>query len=174
MCLCRFGLLIAALTFSAVTVAANDDKVAEVVKAEVKKMVDATVAGKYEIVMDLTHPKILDEMGGKEKAEKTVRAAMEKIKAQGIRFEGKQIDKPTVVNSKGSYYSVTSYTMIVSGSGKKVTVKSALVGVSTDEGKTWKFINQDVGGEAKIRQILPNMPRDLIIPKQEQKVETVP
>ena len=165
-----FWLLFLVLVVSPVT--AQDDRMSEVVKNEVKKMADASASGNYEVVVALTHPKLIEKLGGEEKAGMVIQEAMEAIKAQGFTFEVQQIDKPSVVRGKESYFSVTSYTLVVTGSGKKVTLKTALVGVSEDKGKTWKFV--DTGSDNDIEQILPDLPRELKIPKQKQTIEDVP
>jgi hypothetical protein len=153
----------------------RDDKtIGEVVKVEVKKMIEATAAGNYDVVLELTHPRVVEELGGKEKAGQAIKKALEGIKARGVQFEVKEINEPTVVKRGASYFAVAPYTMVMTGSGKKATSKTALVGVSIDEGKTWKFLNVDAGGEDKIRQTLPDLPRELRVPRQEQKIEENP
>ncbi len=152
-------LLLLALVASPVT--AQDDKMTEVVKTEVKKMIDATTGGKYEVVVALTHPKVREELGGKEKAGQKIKEGMEAGKAQGFTFEVKEINKPTVVKNKRNYFAVTPYTM------------AAVVGVSTNEGKTWKFVNLAAGGEDEVRRFLPALPHELKVPRQEQTIEDI-
>lgn len=141
------------------------------VKGNVQKMMDATVSGDFKTVLDMTYPKVFEAMGGKEAALKEIEGAMKAIKGQGITFSVKGIETPTVMKGGKDYYSVTSYGLLMSAGGKKITLGSAVVGISTDEGKTWKFINLDDKGEKGVREMLPNLPADMKIPKQEQKVE---
>jgi hypothetical protein len=165
-------LLILALTVFPLR--AQDEKMTAVVKAQVKKMMDATVAGKYDIVLDMTHPKALEDLGGREKALEVVKAAMDAIKAKGFTFRITELGQPKVVKSKGDYFTVAPLTMVIMGMGKKVVAKTAVVGVSRDDGKTWKFVNVDPEGETKVRRFIPDLPRDLKVPKQEQKIEDAP
>lgn len=150
---------------------AQEDKMVETVKGLVKKVMDATVEGNYSLVLDMTYPKVLEMMGGKAAALKEVEKSMNLIKAQGFTFKLKEIGNPTVVTAGKEHYSVTSFTLNMTGQGKKITAKSAVIGISSDAGKTWSFINLDDKGEKGLRKILPNLPADLVIPKQEQKVE---
>lgn len=150
---------------------AQDEKMTETVKGQVKKIMDATVAGDYRTVLDLTHPKVLEMMGGKETALKEVEKGMNMLKSQGFTFKVKDIGSPAIVKSEKEHYSVTPFVMIVTGLGKKVTSSSALIGVSADAGKTWKFINLESQGEKGVRTILPDLPASVVIPKPEQKVE---
>jgi hypothetical protein len=149
----------------------SQDPTADTVKALVRKMVNATAEGDYKTVIEMTHPKLVEMMGGKEKALSEVGKAMEMIKNAGMVFTVKEIDTPTLAKKKNELYSVTTYGMQIRGRGKKITLKSAIVGVSSDGGKAWKFINLDKEGEQGVRDMMPDLPKELKIPKQEQKVE---
>jgi hypothetical protein len=169
----RLALFLAAAALAGCRAKAPDDPLAETVKAEVDKMMTATADGRYEVVIDMTHPKALEEMGGREKALEVIGVAMDQLKGKGVRFKVTEVGKPTVVKGDGGHYAVAPYTMEVTAPGKKATSRTAVVGVSVDGGKTWKFVNTDTKGEAEIRKILPDLPRDLKIPKQEVTTEDV-
>lgn len=141
------------------------------VKGNVQKMMDATCTGDYNTVLDMTYPKVLELMGGKEAALKEIEAAMKAIKGQGITFKVKEVSTPTVMKGAKDHYSVTPYSLLMTVPGKKITLISAVVGISTDEGKSWKYINLDDKGEKGVRDMLPQLPAEMKIPKQEQKVE---
>jgi hypothetical protein len=137
---------------------AQDEKMTAVVKAQVKKMLDATTAGKYETVMDMTYPKVPEESGGKEKALEAIKEAMDSLKAKGFTFKVTEVGEPTVVKSKGEYFTPVPDNLVVSGMGKKVVMKTAGIGVSKDGGKTWKFLAIEAVGEAKVRRFVPDLP----------------
>lgn len=153
------------------TLVSQDTTMVATVKGNVQKMMDATCSGDFKTVLDMTYPKVLEAMGGKEAALKEIENAMKAIKGQGITFGVKGIETPTVKKGGKDYYSVTPYSLLMNVPGKKITLLSAVIGISTDEGKTWKFINLDDKGEKGIREMLPNLPTDMSIPKQEQKIE---
>ena len=132
---------------------------------------DATVSGDFKTVLDMTYPKVLEAMGGKDAALKEIEGAMKAIKGQGITFSVKGVETPTVMKGGKDFYSVTAYALLMSANGKKISLGSAVIGISSDEGKTWKFINLDDKGEKGVREMLPQLPADMKIPKQEQKVE---
>lgn len=152
-------------------VQAQDAKMVETVKGLTRKMIEATVEGNYRVVLDMTHPKVLEMMGGKEVALAEVEKIMKTIKQQGFKFQLKDIGTPTLAKGGNNLYSVTPSSMVMTGQGKKITVKSAIIGQSTDGGANWKFINMDDKGEKGVRMILPELPKEMVIPKQEQKVE---
>ncbi len=153
------------------TMSAQDDTMVATVKGIVQKMMDATCAGDYRTVLDMTHPKVLESMGGKDAALKQIETAMNAIKGQGIAFKVIEVSTPTVMKGGKDHYSVTPYSLLMTMPGKKITIASAVVGVSSDEGKSWKFLNLDEKGEKGVREMLPQLPAEMKIPKQEQKVE---
>ena len=153
------------------TLAAQDTTMVVTVKGNVQKMMDATCTGDYRTVLDMTYPKVLEMMGGKEAALKQIETAMNAIKGQGITFKVKEVNTPTVMKSGKEFYRVTPYALLMTVPGKKITLSSAVVGVSSDEGKSWKYINLNEKGEKGIREMLPQLPAEMKIPKQEQKVE---
>ena len=164
--LARILLLSTASTLFGCGSSVQDDKIAETVNVEVKKMIEATFEGNYEVVIEMTHPKLFEKLGGKEKAGEMIKTTMEMIKGKGLTFKVVEIGKPTVVKGDKDFFAVAPYTGEITGQGKKITMKTAVVGVSTDAGKTWKFINVDENGENGIRPILPDLPRELKIPRQ--------
>ncbi len=166
-------LLVATVVLAGCSSSAQDNLMNEAVNAEVKKMVQATIDGKYEVVLSMTHPNALEEVGDKDKFAGQLKAVMEAIKEKGLIFTVTEIGKPTVTKGDKDYFAVAPYTLEVTGLGKKITCKTAAIGVSADTGKTWKFINIDAKGENEIRRLLPDLPRDLKVPKQESKTETL-
>jgi hypothetical protein len=165
------NLLVVILVSVLQTIVLAQDANTDTVRKLVQKMMQATVDGDYNTVLDMTHPKVLNMMGGKEAALKTVNEQLKKLKESGLQFEMKEVGTPTFAKADQEIYSATSIGMVMKGLGKKVTVSSAIVGISEDRGKTWKFINMDATGEAGVRKFLPNLPKDFKLPKHEQKVE---
>jgi hypothetical protein len=151
---------------------AQDEKLAGVVKAQIKTMLDAVTAGDAKTVISMTHPKVVERLGGSEKATAKTKAMMDDVKAKGNDFRMTELRQPAIAKNKGDYYAVAAYTLVINGGTKRVIQKTAAIGISSDEGKTWKFINLDSEGEAKIRRVLPDLPRELAIPKHTMTVET--
>jgi hypothetical protein len=159
------------LALVASTGSAQDDKITATVSVQVKKMIDATVEGKYETVIDLTHAKVVDEMGGRALAIEKTRSALEAIKSKGYTFKIGEVAKPNVLKAGKDYYAVASYSLVLTGKGKKLTSNTSVVGVSTDNGETWKFVNVTAKGEAGVRRILPELPGELKVPASTSKIE---
>ncbi len=153
------------------TVVVAQDTNADTVRKLVQQMLQATVKGDYETVLDMTLPRVVNMMGGKQAALKTVNEQLKKLKESGVYFEMKEVGTPTFAKADQDIYSATPIGMVLKGGSKNVTVNSAIIVISEDGGKSWKFINMDATGEAGLRKFLPNLPKDFKLPKHEQKVE---
>jgi hypothetical protein len=161
------------LALMAASAHAQDEKVIANLKADVQKMLDATLKGDAETLFSMTHPKAIEMMGGTDKAKELLKLSLDSLKATGLATKLQEIGTPTLANNKADSFAVVPYTITFTGGGKKITFKTAVVGFSADSGKSWKFLNITEKGEEEMRQLVPDLPRELKIPKQEQKVEEV-
>jgi hypothetical protein len=92
------------------------------------------------------------------------------LKAQGIAFKSYNVGDPGEFMSEGNNTFVIVPTVLeLTFTGGKAIGKSYLLGISSDEGKTWKF--GDGAGLAKKEsrdRILPKLPAKLKLPAIEQ------
>ena len=150
---------------------AQGEKVAPGLQADVKKMLAATIGGDYETLVTMTHPKAIEAMGGIDKAKQVLKLTLDSLKASGFTTTLEEVGTPALANSTTTSYAVIPYTVVLEGAGKKITAKTAVVGISDNGGKSWKFLNINEQGEEGMRKLVPDLPRELKFPKQEQKVE---
>jgi len=140
----------------------------ETVKAQVEILVKATAESQFDKVLAMLHAEVIKDVGGKEKALELMKAAMDTLKSQGLTLKVTEVGKPSLAKAGKSFYAIVPYTTEITGKDSEVVVKTFLVGVSSDDGKTWTFINGNVG-EAKLRKFLPELPKEPRLP--ETKVE---
>lgn len=151
-----------AIAFSLILVASvsgADDKI-DVAKAveQAKAMSKAFFEEDYAKVVDATHPRLVEILGGREKWLDTMKAEVQKVKDMGVKFKSPTIGKPgdPVVDGKTAY-------LVIPTSGEMTTPdetiisESYLLGMTTDAGKTWVFVD----GVGISRQVI----RDMIFPK---------
>lgn len=136
------------------------------------KCAEATVKGDFAMLASLTHPAVVKAAGGREEMIKKITAAMEEMKGKGFKFDETKVEPATkLVKSGSSLYCVLPTTNKMSFQAKTITLKTFLLGVSTDDGKTWTFLDGN-GGEAGLRKIVPEIPKDLAFPaRQDPKIE---
>ncbi|MDB5349010.1 MAG: hypothetical protein JWN86_257 [Planctomycetota bacterium] len=137
-----------------------------------KKCGDATVKGDFATVLDLTHPDLIKAAGGREVVLKGVNESMTKMKEQGVVMEAMKAELPkSLTRSDSGCFAIIPVTVQMTSPGAKITAKSFLVGFSSDDGKTWTFLDGTVG-EKTLRKLVPSIPKELEFPpKVAPKVE---
>jgi len=66
-----------------------------------KEIVDSVVKGDYAKAIDTTHPAIVKEMGGRQKAIEIVETTMQQMKAQGYAIKSAEVGEPGQFLSEG-------------------------------------------------------------------------
>src|SRR5262249_28229103 len=108
--------------------------------------------------------KIIEEMGGREKVIAETKAAMLDAKNKGIAIKLEKVELPTDFARAGNtLYTVVPYKLEVAGPGVKFGQAGFVVGVSSDQGKTWTFV--DGGAPDGLRRFLPELPKELRLPE---------
>lgn len=166
----RRGLALLAVLALVPVVEADDAGTKKVIKGLVEKMQTATIKEDYAVVVDLTHPKALEQLGGKEKALDTIKNGMKALKEGGLTIKSLKSGEPaTPVPGGKELYTVVPTTLELTTPDGKVTSNGFVVGASADGGKTWTFVDGSPGPDA-IRKLLPDLPEKLVLPKPEIKI----
>jgi hypothetical protein len=159
--------------FAAIPLRADEkidiDKGVEQAKAVAKAVLDED----YNKLVDGTHPKVVEIMGGKEKMIETTKVIMKNLKDMGFKFKSHTVGKPhePVIDGKTAYL-VLPTTLELTTPDSKIVTESYLLGMTTDGGKTWVFVD-GAGMEQKAikDKVFPKLPEGLKLP--EKKPPTV-
>jgi hypothetical protein len=115
--------------------------------------------GDHAKVVDLTYPKIVEIIGGRDKMRATLETAMKQMKDRGFSIRSLQVEEPAEILTEGNNtFAVVPTTIEMTAPGGKLVGKSYLLGISADGGKTWKFID---GAGLATKQM-----RDLVLPSK--------
>ncbi len=170
------NLLLPALAALALSVPAPGDEKSQdaVVKEKAEEVLQLLLKGDYKKVVALTHPRVVKEMGGPDKMADDLAAKMKQMKEQGYELRSLKADDPTSSAEAGDRrYVVVPYALEMKAPGGKMAVKSFLVAVSSDKGKTWTFVDgaglRDVEAQKKMLPDLPDPPA-LRLPRAEKPV----
>jgi hypothetical protein len=121
---------------------------------------------KYETTARLTHPKIIEMLGGKAKYIEILQTGHEEMNKIGYGYESIILDNPSAIVKAGKeLHCIIPETITMRFSGGRVISKSALLGVSNDKGKTWTFIETGMLIENNLKTILPDYNPLLKIPE---------
>lgn len=139
-------------------------------RTQAQTCVAATVKGDVAKVIDLTHPKLVAQLGGRKKAIERVREARDKLERDGVTYVSGEATAPDAMyRSGGALYCVIPVTYRVKAGEMRVRMKSPFIGVSADGGRNWTFFDTS-RGEAVLRKLFPEIPKELKFPADEEPV----
>jgi len=140
----------------------------------VRKMAEslgtATLKGEYAKVIDLTWDESVAKMGGREKAIKAAEAGMKKIAADGWKIKSYKVRSVGEFHKEGEHsFIVVPTTLEITTPDSRIVSKNFLLGISKDDGKTWKFVDSAGIQDGEVRKkTLPPLPDSLKLPKREK------
>ena len=140
------------------------------VKQLAKQMAQATKSGDYKKIIGLTYDKVVENLGGQEKALETVQQQMEGLKQQGVKITQFQVRDPKpMVNSTDHQFVLLPTQTTMEIGNVTVQMDSYLLGISADQGKTWKFVDgAGLASEDQQKKILPPLPEKFQLPAPKQ------
>lgn len=94
----------------------------------------ALVNKDYSSFINYTYPKILKDMGGRDKMMETVKKQMADLETQGVKILSLSYGEPsTIIKEKNELQATLSQEMIFETAEGKVQTKSTLIAISTDD-----------------------------------------
>lgn len=106
------------------------------------KATQAFAAGDEKAVIYYTYPPALELAGGSDRMIAQMRKTKADMMGQGLRFSSVAIGTPTDIVKAGKQMRViVPQTMIMTIPGGSIAMDSHSLGISEDEGKTWRFID---------------------------------
>jgi len=156
------------LVLAAGCAAADEPPEIATVRNLARVMGDATMQGDYAKVIDHTFDGVVNELGGRDEAIKQTEAAMMLMTAQGFALKSFELGPLGDLHTEGDNTFIVVPTEIKMGSPKgEVVLKGYLLGISSDAGETWKFVD-GYGMNDDIRErVLPKLPASLVLPKSQ-------
>ena len=143
---------------------------AETVKKAVIEMVEATRDGNYEKVVDLTYETIVEQGGGREKVHQAIKQQMDLMKADGMKMIKYKIGEPeSFASTADNQFVLVPQQLVFTIRDLTIQTDSHVLGISSDLGKTWKFLTipNEISEEYR-STILPSLPENYELPKATQ------
>ena len=164
-------LAIAFLT--AATARAAADAALEAVRKQAQACADAMLKGEFTKFIDMTHPKLVELMGGRDKMIESLKKGTTQMKAQGTTIVAFNVSAPTEVipNGKEGQLAIVPTHFELKAGKTKITQAGYLLGCSSDAGRTWTFIDgAGVTDASSLKPFLGEVPKDLKLPAKTQPV----
>jgi len=134
---------------------------------QAQEAADALVRGDFDRVVALTHPALVEAMGGRGPMIAALRRGQEEMTAEGKSLVGATTEKPLqIVRTGRQLQCVVPQTLEMLVAGGTLEAKSALIGVSVDGGVTWRFVAAGKGGaRQQLESLVPDLSRELRVPE---------
>jgi hypothetical protein len=143
------------------------------VKELITTMINSLYAGQAEPSLDLTHPKIIAMMGGREAAERTMAGVIAKIQAASMKLESLVIaPEPVFYQGTKHLHVIVESTIIISFPMHRVESRAFRLGILQDGG--WRFAEGSRLTPAMMTDLFPDFPPGIELPKTWQRPVDTP
>jgi len=160
----RNGLL-AAVFFITHYIAAAQQGLETTIKTQAMEMAKAILAKDVEKAVQYMPPKLVEASGGKAKV-LMVRDSMNKYMSMfGAEIKKVTIGNPgKIISYKDQLQTTLPQTTQVKFMESTVILESTLVAISEDKGLHWYFVDTNIYRSSKLKEALPNLSPELVIP----------
>src|SRR5262249_10292652 len=116
-------------------------------------------------LVEMTDPRIVKAAGG---ADAIVKQRQENARKNDALWPERSISVGRITSmaeSRGQQFGVIPFVLDLKSEKKHGRILSYLVGISADEGKTWKFVDGHGMPREELVKFLPELPADLQVPE---------
>lgn len=138
------------------------------IQQQARAMGEMLMKKDYLHFVNYTYPKLLAEMGGKEKMAASIQHQMEQMEQNDNHILGLEYGTPTsVIKQKDELQCTIPQMMTLKVGQGKIIAKSTLIAISQDKGAHWFFVDAGDRDMATIRASLPNISKLITLPAPE-------
>ena len=123
-------------------------------------------------MVDLTYPKVIESAGGRDKMIAALAKGLKEMETEGVTVLSSNAGAPTqIVRVSGWIYAVVPTTLKVKAQDGVFQTESSMIGLSSDNGANWTFI--DAGGKdhKQLKSFLPAPADSLKLPDDKEPVK---
>lgn len=154
-----------AVLSATVAIAEESADLVRQVQADVRELLEANYRGDVEPAMRLTHPAIIEQLGGTDKARKTFVEAMAVLKRVGLKIESFEFPAaPKFVDGERRTFAIIPTRLVVSANDQKLDSLNFQVGVSDPIDKKWTYVEGSKFDDTLRSQYFADFPRDYEFP----------
>ena len=141
----------------------------ELLLQDAKEFNAAFLKGDFDTYVDMTIPSVVEVAGGKEVMVTNAKASYDMTTKSGLAYESIEPLKPSKFMFAGrDLQSILPQTIVTKIGKTKISQKVYFLASSSDEGKTWTFLNLEPYDTASIKTYVPSYTGDIEIPAAEQ------
>ena len=136
-----------------------------------KELETALASKDYAKVIDLTYQKVVEVGGGREKLLAAMTNEMQTMEAGGVVLLSSTASSPSqFVTDASGIYAVVPVTTKIKATDGIFQTEGSLIGISTDGGQNWTFIDATGKDQTELKKILPNLDK-LNLPPEKAPVK---
>jgi len=155
------------MTFISISIHAQSQ--VELLLKDAKEFNDAFLKGDFDKYVDMTIPSVIEVAGGKDVMVTNAKASYDMTTKSGLAYESISPLKPSKFMFAGrELQSILPQTIITKIGKTKISQKVYFLASSSDEGKTWTFLNLEPYDTASIKTFVPSYTGDIEIPAADQ------
>jgi hypothetical protein len=118
-----------------------------------------------------TYQPIIEMAGGEAKMIELIKQSFDQLETQGYTFTNFTIEKPLhIIHFNNTLQCTIIENIEMKVSDGRLTSKSALIGISNDNGQNWAFIDTHGTDLKTLQSTLPGLSDNLILPEKEEPV----
>ncbi|MBI1764630.1 MAG: hypothetical protein HYR56_24670 [Acidobacteria bacterium] len=143
----------------------------QIIQELAQECVTSTIDGNFNRLVDLTYPKAVELMGGREKMIALMEKESKSAKEDGFAPLPTTVSAPTEVIKIGAQrFVIVTYQLKMKVPGGRLKRDSFLIGVIDKPGVTWTFVDGTTMDEAILKRLFPAAANKLPLPPRSEPV----
>lgn len=148
----------------------DKSEITKSIQGDLRKCMAAVYSADVDVVLTYSHPKIIDLMGGKEKAKEILTKTLTQLKESEMKVESLEFPEiPKYFDSKTNHFVIISTLTIISSKGQKVESLNFQLGIKAIGESKWTYIEGSRINNENIKQLFPDFPDNYDFPKCTRK-----
>ena len=158
-----YSLLLAGVIFLSPPI--NAQNLSTTIKVQAMDMATAFMKNDFKTFARYMHPGIIAFAGGEEQMKLKMDSAYKVMKRFGITFKKYWIGNPgKIISHKNQLQAVLPESIAMKTPLGDMITETTMIVISNDKGKNWWFIDTNVYKADKLKEILPELSPELVIP----------
>jgi hypothetical protein len=167
----RFILSVACVLSFACAAAAQDTAAIKSIQDDVSNLLLAVQKQDSKTILDLTHPRVFEISGGRDKLEAALVMVFKQWQDAGMAFKSVEFPAPPTFHkgTESEYVVVPTHT-VVTVSGKTIDARGFQLGARKIGESKWGFVDGAKLSKEVLALLFPDFPKDIALPEKTNKV----
>jgi hypothetical protein len=139
---------------------------------QAKEICEALTRKDFARFADLTYPKAIELLGGRDKMIATTEQQLKEMEGEGVVLLSSTAAAPTqFVHESNTTFAVLPMTLKIKAQDGVFQTESSMIGISSDGGASWTFIDASGKDQSELKSLLPGVADKLNLPPDKKPVK---